>query len=65
MLVKIKVDGFITLDVPYSVDTDEDVKQEWLNKFSTWVKDTQDELTLVEYDSAETYIEDLDFLVVD
>ena len=66
MLVKIKIDGYMHVEVPtYSVNIDEETKQEWLNKFSAWVKDCQDELTLPEYDDKQVFIEELDIIVVD
>ena len=64
MLVKIKVDGFITLEVP-SGSTDEYTKQDWLNQFSAWVESAQDELDIPLFDDVEAWIEDIDFLVED
>ena len=64
MLVKIKVDGFITVEVP-SAATDEDTKQDWLNQFSTWIEYAQEELAIPLFDDVEAWIEDIDFLVVD
>ena len=65
MILRIKVEGYINLDVPGSVSGDEDTKQAWINEFTTWVKDTQEEFTLPMYDDVETWIEDIDFLVTE
>ncbi len=64
MLVKVRVSGYITLEIP-PCSIDEDTKQVWLNEFSNWVKDAQEEFTVPAYDDVETYIEDLDFIVED
>ena len=60
----IKVTGFVSLDVP-STSSDVEVMQEWLNRFSLWVKDAQEELDVPFFEDVEAYIEDIDFLVVD
>ena len=66
MLVRIRVNGYITLDVPpNATSADEDIKQEWLNRFSLWVQNTQEEWQVPEFDDVEAFVEDIDFLVVD
>lgn len=66
MLVKLRVSGYITLDLPpNSTSADEDIKQAWLNEFSNWVKNAQEELQSPTFDGIDTFIEDLDFLVED
>jgi hypothetical protein len=66
MLVKLRVSGFITLDVPdYAVCSDENTSQVWINEFSNWVKDAQEELQSPTFDGIDAFIEDLDFLIED
>lgn len=66
MLVKLRVSGFVTLDVPdYAVCSDENTSQVWINEFSNWVKEAQEDYPAPMYNDTEIYIEDLDFLIED
>lgn len=65
MNIKIKVEGFININVEHLCYVSEDVKQAWVNEFTDWVKEAQSELSPPEYDDTTVYIEDIDFLVVD
>ena len=65
MLVKVKINGFIQLDLPPGTIYEEVAKQEWLNRFSLWVKDAQEELQVPEFEDKEAFVEDVDLLLQD